>query len=160
MDGRVLNITDIAGRNAYARTPSGDAITNPPNYVTCSSILQDNGFVWSYVMGGSRTESVPFVVAEAGDYGLNRWDYERTILEAIVHCLQKTSGFFVFNESQSLYQATATGIQYNHHHVGWPSRRLATMLAAPIVEHRLITPLPEKIVAVVDPTIHSQMLMK
>lgn len=152
MDGRVLDITDIASMHSYARTPSGDPITVPPNYTTRSSILQDkDGFNWNRVMGGSRTERVPFVVAEVGDQGINRWDYERTILEAIVHCLQRTSGFLLFNESQDLGQATASGIRYNHHHVGWPSRRLAAMLAGPIVKYRLIDPLPEKNVAVIDP---------
>jgi hypothetical protein len=145
MDGRVLDITDIAGRHAFAQTPSGSAIVVPPSYTTRSSMLRDNnGWNWSWVMGGSRTEGVPFVVPEAGDYGLNRWDYERTVLEAVVHCLQRTSGFFVFNESQDLDQATASGISYVHSHVGWPSRRLAAMLAAPIMEHRLIAPLAEK----------------
>jgi hypothetical protein len=148
-DGRVLNVTDIASRHIYSRVPSGDAITNPPNYQTRTSILQDpNGFAWGYAMGGSRLESVPFVIPEVGDYGLNRWDYERTILEAIVHGLQKTSGFFVFNESQSLYQAQASGIQYIHHHVGAPTRRLGDLLAAPIVEYRFISPLPEENTAV------------
>jgi hypothetical protein len=152
MDGRVLDITDISTYHSYARVPSGDPIGVPPNYITRSSILEDNnGLNWSRVMGGSRTESVPLVVPEAGDYGLNRWDYERTILEAIVHNLQGTSGFFVFNESQNLGQATASGINYIHHHVGWPSRRLAAMLAAPIMEYRFIAPLPEKNVAVIDP---------
>lgn len=151
MDGRVLEITDIVDYHLYSRTPSGDPIKVPPNYTTRSSILQDKNGFWARVMGGSRTESVPLVVAEAGDYGLNRWDYERTILEAIVHCLQRTSGFLVFNESQDLGQATASGIRYIHSQVGWPSRRLAAMLAQPIVEYRLIAPLPEKNVAVIDP---------
>ena len=103
-------------------------------------------------MGGSRLESTPFIVAEVGDYGLNRWDFERTILEAIVNCLQKTSGFVVFNESQSLYQAKANGMQYNHHHVGVPSRRLGDLLVAPIMEYRFINPLPDKNTAVFTPT--------
>ena len=151
MDGHVLANTNISSRHIYARVPSGDAITNPPNYQTRTSILRDpNGFFWSMAMDGSRLENTPFTVPEVGDYGLNRWDYERTILEAIVHSLQQTSGFLVFNESQALYQAKASGIQYIHHHVGAPSRRLGDLLAGPIVEYRFINPLPEKHVSVFE----------
>lgn len=145
--GRQLNYSDLTTHHNYSRAPSGDPITNPPNYQTRTSILKDNnGYVWSWAMGGSRLERTPYVQTETGDYGFNRWDYERDPLEAIVGGLQKTSGFVVFNESQALTQAKATGIQYIHHHPGWPSRELSVLLAAPIMEYRFVSPLPAKYV--------------
>lgn len=150
-DIRVAQISDITSMHSYAAEASGDTISGP-NYTTRGSVMRSlNGSNWaSYTP--MRSPVAAHCISELGNYGLNRWDYENAILEAVVCCLQDSDGFITFIEGQGGTQSSIVGIQtLTHVMPGWPTRWLSAMLAGPIVKHRMIAPIPDTLDFVLDP---------
>lgn len=148
-DPRAHVAADISSIHNY----SGPSAANTTSYATRSSVLADsNGSPWG-VFSTLRHPSRARVITEVGNFGLNRWDWEDPILQAIVGSLQDWDGQCVFGEGQNRFQSSTVGIQDTNSHLTavWPSRRLAYLCAAPMVRYDFIGSLSSSTNFVLDP---------
>lgn len=149
-DMRANAVSDVTEMHVYSG-PLGAAVHSTA-YAARTSILKsdNNGFPMSYAYA-MRFTTIPHLITERGDYGLNNWDWEVPLMEAIFHCMQDLDGFALFSEGQTRWQNLITGIQSTHLNPCWPTRRIAARLASMIIRHKLIGKLPNSLTYTIDP---------
>ena len=144
-DIRVQEACDIATLHFYSKLGSGLGST-----VARQSSVDDVSSGNLITQYSIRLNGQAHVITESGQYSRNRNDADNEWFKGTVSCMQDADGLAFFCMWQNQFYSVVTGYAGLHYMSIWPSRRLGALFASPIIKHRLVAPLPKRVLTV-DP---------